>query len=133
MELNGWIISTNRPSSGDNIQYHDICGKSNTQNAKIANTWYGWAMQDDVGIISASLKGSGDATLRYGNCYLYGTVTVYLDNVEISRAGPGEIHDVSFPYNHGSILKLQEDEGIIKLHQFNWNCSSKKIDSILSI
>ena len=123
MELNGWIISTNK-SFGS--RWAVECGKSNTWYNR--NTWYGWSTKGNVGSVKLYMKGSGSAKLVYGNCYESnnaGMVKVYLNNEEISQASSGEIKEIYFDYDHNAVLKLEEDWAIIKLHYIHWNCSSK--------
>ena len=128
MELNGWIFN-NIDKSHNNFNVNGVnesCGPSTNPN--IANTWYGWATQGAIGDVTLFMKGFGSAKLIYGNCYegnSFGTVKVYLNSIEISQAGPGEIKEIHFDYEHNAILKLEEDHAIIKIHHLVWNCSSK--------
>ena len=128
MELNGWIFN-NIDKSHDTFNVNGVnesCGPS--RNPNIANTWYGWATQGAIGGVTLFMKGFGSAKLIYGNCYegnSFGSVKVYLNSIEISQAGPGEIKEIHFDYEHNSILKMEEDHAIIKIHHLAWNCSSK--------
>ena len=125
MESYGWIFNIDK--SQDPL-FNDTCWPS--RNAYISNTWYGWFSSANVGSITMYMKGFGTAKLMYGNCYegnSFGKVKVYLNSIEISRAGPGEVKEIYFDYDHNAVLKLEEDWGIIKLHSIHWNCSSKII------
>ena len=125
MESYGWIFNIDK--SQDPL-FNDTCWRS--RNAYISNTWYGWFNNANIGSITMYMKGFGSAKLMYGNCYegnSFGKVKVYLNSIEISQAGPGEVKEIYFDYDHNAVLKLEEDWGIIKLHSIHWNCSSKII------
>ena len=119
MEANGWIINVDQSQA----IFNDTCEPS--RNPENANTWYGWAAYDAIGNATLFMKGHGSARLVYGNCHPFGTVKLYLNSVVISQAGPEEIKEVYFDYEHNAVLKLEEDRGIIKIHSLIWNCSSK--------
>ena len=119
MEANGWIINVDQSQA----IFNDTCEPS--RNPDIANTWYGWAAYDAIGNATLFMKGHGSARLVYGNCHPFGTVKLYLNSVVISQAGPEEIKEIYFDYEHNAVLKLEEDRGIIKIHSLIWNCSSK--------
>ena len=125
MEQSGWIINAAVSHEGTDA----VCGSSITKNSQISNTWYGFTPGQVPAYISIALEGSGEARLRYGNCQnisTSSTVKVYVNGYEISKADSGQTQEIAFEFNHGDILKIEEDTGIIKLHQLHWNCSSKK-------
>ena len=125
MEQSGWVINTAVSHEGTGA----VCGSPITKNSKSSNIWYGFTSGQGPSYISMTLKGSGEARLRYGNCQnisTSSTVKVYVNGYEISKADSGQTQEIAFEFNHGDILKIEEDTGIIKLHQLHWNCSSKK-------
>ena len=74
--------------------------------------WFGWSAHADVGTVSATLQGNGEATLDFGNCWDKGEVKVYLNDWEVASAQentPSKI--VSFNFNDGDILKLIDGGG----------------------
>ena len=52
-------------------------------------------------------------------------VNVYLNGVQISNAKSGEIKKIDFDYDDNDVIKLEEEYGIIKLHQIGLNCARK--------
>ena len=57
MEVNGWII--NATNTFGTARYDRSCG---------TDTWFGFTFNKPVGAISTTLKGTGTATLRFGDC-----------------------------------------------------------------
>ena len=80
-------------------------------------TFWGYMKGQSVGYVQATFKGSGKARLNFGNCVTRGVVKAYLNDREISSAGPTESRKVSFNYEKGDILKItHESYGIIKIY-----------------
>ena len=124
MEQSGWVIHTAVSHEGTGA----VCGSSITKSSQSSNIWYGFTSGQGLSYIKMTLKGSGEARLRYSNCQnisTSSTVKVYVNGYELSKAYSGEQQEIAFEYNHGDILKIDEDTGIIKLHWLHWNCSSK--------
>ena len=89
--------------------------------------WYGWGCGLNVGSISTILRGSGTATLNYGNCGTDGIVNVYLNNVKISYSSPETDLRYKFQYNDGSELKIMDESGggIIRIIDISFTCKGK--------
>ena len=89
--------------------------------------WFGWSPYDKVGTVSTTLKGSGEVTLDFGNCWDSGEVKVYLNDELVASAQkntPSKI--VSFKFRNGDILKLK-DEGpnsTIAINDIKFTCST---------
>ena len=125
METNGWVFE----NLTSNISYcmpsqstvQEKCGGKNATN------WYGWGCGKNVGAISTVLRGSGTATLHYGNCWNSGMINVYLNNVKISYSLPGTSQRYRFPYNDGYELKIMDEEGngIINIIDIKFTCKGK--------
>ena len=67
--------------------------------------WFGYSAQPAVGNLSTSLRGSGEVTLDFGNCWDAGEVKVYLNDIEKASAAsdtPSKI--VTFGFNDGSTV-----------------------------
>ena len=125
MERNGWNVHTNSETYSS-----EKCDSS--VNMGINNTWYGFFSEAAVGSVSTILIGSGRARLVYGNCFSQNKVSVHLNAAEISSAQGDEIQSICFNYKDGDILKIQEDEAVIKLHSFTLDCSGM-YDNYLSL
>ena len=119
MEANGWKVNV---GSSFNPTYAKCAGTS---------TWYGYSSGSTVGSVAASLKGTGRATLNFGNCFTSGKVIVYLNNKEISRANANQnAIEIVFNFSEGDVLRIDEEwdgvrGGIIKLNSFVVSCSGK--------
>ena len=90
------------------------------------NNWFGWSGGAGVGTVSTGLKGNGEATLDFGNCWDLGEVKVYLNDKIIASAEKNTpTKTVSFNFQDGDILKLK-DEGansVIALNGITMKCS----------
>ena len=91
--------------------------------------WFGWKNNNPVGSIKTTLYGIGHASLTFGNCWMTGTVNLYLDGAIIASAGPRSMKTAIFDYSNGNELKLDEtDTGIIRFDDFKiYNCEGKQI------
>ena len=97
----------------------EVCGKD--------EAWYGWKLHSGVGSISTILTASGSAELSFGNCWAFGTVKVYLDDIEIASAGPVEHKTVAFDFQSGAVLSIRDegDNSVIQISKFEiLTCSS---------
>ena len=97
----------------------EVCGKD--------EAWYGWKLHSGVGSISTTLTASGSAELSFGNCWAFGTVKVYLDDIEIASAGPVEHKTMAFDFQSGAVLSIRDegDNSIIQISKFEiLTCSS---------
>ena len=90
----------------------EVCGKD--------EAWYGWKLHSGVGSISTTFTASGSAELSFGNCWAFGTVQVYLDDIEIASAGPIEHKAVVFDFQTGAVLSIHDegDNSIIQISKF---------------
>ena len=128
MIANGWVLSYEMTPSKDPSFQH-TCSAS--QNSQITETWYGYSNKEIIGSVSKQLKGKGSGKLIYSNCFEEGKenpsnkVIVYLNGVQISNAKSGEIKKIDFDYDDNDVIKLEEEYGIIKLHQIGLNCARK--------
>ena len=128
MIANGWVLSYEMTPSKDPSFQH-TCSAS--QNSQITETWYGYSNKAIIGSVSKQLKGKGSGKLIYSNCFEEGKenpsnkVIVYLNGVQISNAKSGEIKKIDFDYDDNDVIKLEEEYGIIKLHQIGLNCARK--------
>ena len=121
MEENGWRF---RVSHSDMSLHGDICGNTG---------WFGFYSGTSVGGIYAIFKGSGTASLIYGNCWTDNKVDVYLDHNKLSSAYGNQTKlETSFNFVSGDKLQIQEDGAIIKLHSLTISCGGKYVFTILS-
>ena len=122
MEENGWVFE----NLTNNISHcmpsvstiHENCGGEN------GTHWYGWGCGNTVGSISTILKGTGTASLYYGNCWNEGNVNVYVNNEKVSYSTPGVTQVYKIPYNDGDELKLTDEDGnsIINIVDITFTC-----------
>ena len=106
MEVGGWIINAPHQSN----EWAKGCGGY--------NTFWGYTNAAPVGYVSATFKGSGIATLNFGNCWKKGITKVYLNGQVVGSAGPFQSSVVArFNYKSGDNLKIAEENmGIIKIN-----------------
>lgn len=91
--------------------------------------WYGWSAHARVGTLSATLKGKGEITIDFGNCWNEGQVRVYLDNQQVAFANAGNKRKrATFSFTPGSVLKIRDESGnaVIMLNSINFKCSGIK-------
>ena len=113
MEKNGWKFNT---SHSDMVWQKSNCGDE---------SWFGLHAGHTVGSVSVTFQGSGNATLSFGNCWTSSLfkVTVSLNGEEKAEAKGSEIEKlVSFSFNRGDHLVIQEDGAIIKLNSLVITC-----------
>ena len=93
--------------------------------APSCKNWWCHKGNGDLGAISTQLHGSGHARLDYGICYgsssTENKVTVYLNDVEISKVVGGSVlntsHVIEFDFNNLDTLKIEESG--VSVFQFN--------------
>ena len=107
MESNGWVFHGTKGCGNGN--WYGDCG---------TESWY--CSGASIGSISTNFKGSGMATLDFGNCYKKGMVMVFVNGVSKSDANENEKSKIiKFKFDAGDELKITEKEGgIIKLNSF---------------
>ena len=120
METNGWETRDIRYSntadwSDDNLR---LCDK---------HTFYGYICGDHVGEVFAIFKGSGKATLSFGNCYNMGHVIVKLNDKQLSLATANTPKkEITFHYLKHDVLTIQKiGVAIIKLNSLDLTCNGK--------
>ena len=88
--------------------------------------WYGWSEHSHVGTLRTSrLKGSGEVTLDFGNCWNAGNVKVYLDATLMATAPAGRKSVViTFTFTPNSVLKIKDEDGnaVILLNSITFSC-----------
>ena len=120
MLQHGWQFDFTHDGSiiSDNYKYVGTrCGSQ----AK----WYGWSSHSHVGTLSATLQGTGQITLDFGNCWDAGKVKVYLDANLIATASAGRKSVVkTFSFTPGSVLKFKDEDGnaVISLNSISFKC-----------
>ena len=121
MEANGWRFDFTHDGSNWNDNTYKQVGLKCGPQAK----WYGWSEHSNGGTLSAILKGSGEVTIEFGNCWQEGNVKLYLDSALISTA-PSETKSItkSFSFTHGSMLKIKDEDGnaVVSLNSITFNC-----------
>ena len=121
IDLNSWF---NKSNSGiENQIYAKVCGY---------HTFWGYKYGTASGSVSASLKGTGIATLDFGSCGDSGITAVYLKRpflnyvrLAIAEGSKRELSKiVSFSYEPGYIIKIEEEQtGIIKINSLKLRCN----------
>ena len=131
MESNGWVFH-GKKGCGTGKWYED----SNGQKVCGPGSWY--CSGSAIGSISTTLRGSGSATLDFGNCYTKGKVVVLLNGQEINGKGKSTANanvkskNITFKFIPGDELKIIEpDNGIIKLNSFT--LSKRSTPRIISL
>ena len=120
MIQNGWQFDFTHDGSIISDNYKKVgqkCGKQ----AK----WFGWSSHSHVGTLSATLKGSGEITLDFGNCWDAGNVKVYLDATLIAAAAAGSKSvSKTFSFTPGSVLKIKDEDGnaVVMINSIQFAC-----------
>ena len=111
MKNNGWAVDVRFSNTHEwNAEYTENCGN---------HTFYGYHGDELVGSVRTAFKGSGNATLIFGNCYKTGSVEVLLNTDRLGSASQEKYKTVSFSYKRGDILTIREiNTAIIKLYYF---------------
>ena len=86
--------------------------------------WYGYSSGEKVGEISATLKGSGEVSLEFGNCWIKGVVRVTL-NGELKAEATANTPNttLSFGFEDGDVLRISEDIGVVVVNDIRFDCS----------
>ena len=120
MLQHGWQFDFTHDGSIESDNYKNVGKKCGSQ-AK----WYGWSAHSHVGTLSATLKGTGEVTIDFGNCWDAGVVKVYLDAkvVGAALAGTNGVK-ATFSFTPGQVLKIKEESGnaVISLNSINFKC-----------
>ena len=121
MQSNGWVFENLTNNMSQCMPFtstvQNVCGMD-------GSAWYGWGCGNKEGSISTILRGSGTATLHYGNCWHSGKVSVYLNNTKILSSPPDTNSLQSFDYHDGNELKIMDDDGtgIIQMINITFTC-----------
>jgi len=87
--------------------------------------WFGWSSSTSVGTLSATLLGTGTATINFGNCWNQGIVRFYKNDQKLASAPVGRKSvTFQFDYTNGDVIKLK-DEGansVISLNSLSFAC-----------
>ena len=114
MEKNGWIFNT---THSDMTKYKSRCGEG---------SWFGFHSNIGYGSVSTTFKGSGTATLSFGNCWtssLYKVSVVINGEVRSEAEGNVMAKEISFSFNKGDNLIIKEDGAIIKINSLDITCN----------
>ena len=114
MEKNGWIFNT---SHSDMVWGRNHCGEG---------SWFGLHSGSAEGSVSTTFKGSGTATLSFGNCWTSSAYKVsVVINGEIRSEAMGNVmeKEISFSFNKGDNLIIKEDGAIIKISSLDITCN----------
>ena len=85
---------------------------------------------DSKGKISAILKGYGSATIEFGNSAFSGAVQVFIKGKMIASLSGNGKKKIEFDFCDGDNLMLLEvNGGIILFSDFQYDCTTKIIDS----
>ena len=104
---NGWTVDVTDDNTNTDF---DSCDK---------NTFFGYKDGDQVGQVSTIFRGTGRATLVFGNCWSTGYLSVYINGTEIGRAYGNTKASVRFSYSKGDALRIKEfNSAIIALYSF---------------
>ena len=116
MEKNGWKF--NNSLFDDPLWAYNVCGEG---------SWFGFHDYTD-GSVSTTFKGSGTATLSFGNCVVLSSslhkVSVVV-NGEIKSVDMGNVkeEEISFSFNRGDNLIIKEHNEVIKINSFDITCN----------
>ena len=70
-----------------------------------------------------TLVGSGELTLSFGNPFVKGVVTAYLNDQKIAEAARRTTNkEVTATFSDGDVLKVEEANGIIVVHSVSFEC-----------
>ena len=132
MQSNGWSFDTWLYSSLqqplDPVTHQDIPHYTKKSNlCQGGDVYYAGASGWSPASIKATLIGSGNATLKFGNCNNFNpsaTVAVFLNGNELGSAKYGVLKtSIKFSYSKGDVLNVKLlDGGLAKLHSFDFDC-----------
>ena len=114
MEKNGWIFNT---THSDMVWGKSHCGEG---------SWFGFHSNAAYGSVSTTFKGSGTATLSFGNCWaasLYKVSVVINGEVKSEAEGNVMEKEISFSFNKGDNLIIKENGAIIKINSLDITCN----------
>ena len=138
MSSNGWKFDLTNDGSTPSAAAYAYVGKyCAAKNGK--RNWFGWSDWKKVGTLSTVLKGSGNLTINFGNCWNSGKVKVYLDAKLMATADKSELGHpktvtATFAFHQGSLLEIKDegDNSVISLNSMTFDCSGKILFPLLS-
>lgn len=87
-------------------------GSNNNEKRCFASGYTGYTNGDNVGGIKFTLKGSGVATLNYGNCWDKGNVKLYINGAYQAKASKKQNKvDYKFAFTKGDVIELKDEDG----------------------
>lgn len=85
---------------------------NNNEKRCFASGYTGYTNGGNVGGIKFTLKGSGVATLNYGNCWDKGIVKLYINGTYQAEAGKKQNKvDYKFAFTKGDVIELKDEDG----------------------
>lgn len=92
-----------------------------------SSSWFGWSEGDDVGTLHAFLRGEGQATVEFSNCWNEGSVNLYVDGHKVASASAGQEQSAQFKFGHGSIMEMKDEHGnaVMQLNRLAFHCAKK--------
>ncbi|KAK3270935.1 hypothetical protein CYMTET_20687 [Cymbomonas tetramitiformis] len=121
MESNGWALDWD-----DNINHWDFVALPDSTFCNgVASTSYCGFSAPGAGAISLALSGAGSATIDFGNSWVSGLVTLYLNGTQVAVAeGSTPSHAATFEFQSGDELVLVEDPmAVIVINHIDFSCS----------
>eukprot|EP01043_Picozoa_sp_COSAG02_P018114 COSAG02_NODE_838_length_16633_cov_15.133724_2_plen_814_part_00 len=99
------------------------------------SNWFGWSTGSVVGRLWYTMPAAGTGTVDFGNCWGDpGSVVLYVDDVEVARAGPNQNHVIAdIVFQAGSTLAIQ-DEGfnsIAVLSSMDLSCGQEIVHDLV--
>jgi len=90
--------------------------------------YFGWSDHSQVGAMSTTLQGNGEATVEFRNCWKKGTVKLYLGGnlLSSSPANSADFETATFTFTDGQLLEIK-DEGanaVVNLKSVTINCAT---------
>ena len=79
-----------------------------------------------------TLKGSGEVSLEFGNCWTRGVVRVTL-NGELKAEATANTPNttITFGFEDGDELKISEDVGVVVVNDIRFDCSAEQGEWII--
>ena len=113
MESNGWIFGDKNSDFGTGNS-----GSCTSDDGRV----YTWGASNDIGSISATLRGCGTGTLGVKNCYGGSYVRAYLNDDLLGTATAGVTLTETFTFKNNDVIKVTEDFAIMQLITAEFTC-----------
>mmetsp|Transcript_147097 Transcript_147097/g.256693 ORF Transcript_147097/g.256693 Transcript_147097/m.256693 type:complete len:575 (+) Transcript_147097:37-1761(+) len=120
LELAGVRLDMTHQYGRNTDHFPPLVGK-----CKRESSWFGWSSNDEVGVLSANLRGNGHVNVDFANCWHSGTVNLYVDGRKLASARPGQERKAFVKFRHGSRLELKDEEGdaVMQLNRLAFHCT----------